>query len=94
MQSKAKLVIGFTQDLPVTDKNGIPIKDGGTISDSGYMLHITDLFYTNGCGGFQYDPNNAESRENAEAKMNLLVLMYEITMSKKGDKNVLITFED
>ena len=78
------LVIGFTQDLPVTDKNGIPIKDGGTISDSGYMLHITDLFYTNGCGGFQYDPNNAESRENAEAKMNLLVLMYEITMSKKG----------
>ena len=65
--------------------------DKEKVNDSGYMIHITPLNYTDGCTGIPYDSKDPGSKEKAEALMDKLVGIFEQTMSEKGDKNATIT---
>ena len=75
---------------PVDPKTGERKK----VADQGYMIHITPLFFTDGCTGIPYDENDPESKARAEAIMNKLVEIYKDTMSENGDKEAFIYFMD
>ncbi len=82
--------LDITQELPTVGANGKP--DGKTSSDSGYMVHITPLDYTNGCVGIGYNQNDPNSKQKAQGTMDMLTDMYKQTMSDKGDKHAVIIF--
>ena len=90
---KQGLVIAFSQMLEVVNSEVNPeTGEREKVNDTGYMIHITPLDYTDGCTGIPYDPNDPESK--AKALINKLVDIFEQTMSEKGDKNATITIMD
>jgi hypothetical protein len=86
------ILIGFSQILQAVDpKTKEPI-EGLTLSDSGYMIHITPNGFTNGCIGIFYDPDIEGSREAAEAKMRFIVDQYNDAI-QNGEKARIIIME-
>ena len=77
-------------DAPINPETG----KKETVTDTGYMIHITPWNYTDGCVGLPYDKNDSKSKAKAETLMNKLVDIYKDTMSKNGDKQAYIFFMD
>ena len=82
------LSLNITQKLPIARGE----KKGELVDDRGYMIHITPLYYTDGCVGLYYDENDKESREAAETTMEVIVDIFKRIMSEDG--NASITFYD
>ena len=80
------LLFDIIQDLPKVGG-----KDGETVKDGGYMLHITPNDFTNGCVGIKYDENDPDSKAKAEAMVQTVVDMF--NDNKKAGASTTVIFE-
>jgi hypothetical protein len=86
------LYINATQTLPGINPDTLEQLDGISYQDTGYMLHITDLQYTNGCIGISYDPSNPKSRSNAVKEVEYIVNQYK-DAKNKGERITITIME-
>ena len=86
------IAVNFSQFLAGVDQLSLEQIEGLSYQDSGYMIHITPLDYTNGCIGIQYDPNDPQSKKNAIKKMEYIVNQYKDAI-KNGEQAKIIIMD-
>ena len=64
------------QGLYVNIQQELVNSAGETVLDGGYEIHITPLYFTNGCIGIQYTLGDDASQAEAEYKQNILNTAY------------------
>ena len=97
---KQGLYVATKQDLMVTAKgiynNKTKFVKNGTygkyVVDGDYMVHITPLYFTNGCVGIKYVSNNDKSKQQAIYIQMQLVSLYE--EMKQSGNNAYIEYKD